>query len=981
MNFDRAPRRRTWFKAGGLTSVCIAALTLAATAHAEDQAGQAASDAQPPAGKEVQEVVVTGIRKSLQDSVAQKKLSSEIVEVVSAEDIGKLPDESIADSLTRLPGLAGQRVGGRYQDIAIRGLSPDFTATLLNGYQQASTGDNRSAEFDQYPSELINGAWVYKSPDASLVGQGLAGTVDLHTLYPLDLTKRTFAINVRGSANSLGSLIPGFSSTGNRISGAYIDQFFGGKVGLAIGVAHLDAPEMERWYQNWYFGTNPGMPPADASAQAVQGNDIYAYARRVARDAAMTTLEFKPTSTFHSVNNVFVSKFRQTEDMRGMNIIEAGYADASQTTTNPTFQTIGGQLFNTGGTINEIRPLFQSYYNTRNDDELSVISKNTWDVGGWRLGGDASLSYAKRKEQQYQQFMQYGATGVNDSFTFANTATTNGFPQWKPSGNLNYADTTKIYLDCPSPWGGCWGHDGLLHAPTTTDTIGEGKLYARHDITGWGSNIFKDLEFGADYSDRTKKKTEADFNLDIPGAAVDAGNNLTGSGTSAVLLLPSSVVAAPVNFGWAGFGKLFGYDPQKLLKYYNYLPIANENQYSNDWNIDEKLATFFLKFDINSEFFTLPVTGNLGFQYVYATQVSNGFITQSLPSGMAATKPYSHTKSYGELLPNLNLRFAVPGNQVVRLALSEEMSRPRLDQLVANASAGVSLPTDHTQNPPLPCTPTPANVATCYGGWSGSGGNPNLKPWLATAFDATYEKYFGSDKTSYIAVQYYYKDLSSYIYNQTVNYNFAGYPNLNAYPVSPTGGTFGPYTRPANGQGGHIEGLEIGGTLGGKLISPWVGRWIEGFGVSGSYAKAWTTILQNGPKLLPDGSPNPQYDPTVPLEGLSGTVASWTVFYEKYGFSARVSERYRAAYYADVGGLFASINKVEIAPDNTYDAQVSYDVPWGPLKGLTFLVQGYNITNSPYRQYGSTVPSSAPTNLKYYQDYGRTLLFGFNYKF
>lgn len=102
-----------------------------------------------------QSVVVTGIRRGIEDSVSVKRNAEGIMEVISAEDIGKLPDVSIAESLARLPGLAGQRVAGRAQEIQIRGLSGDFAGTLLNGRQQVSTGDNRSVEFDQFPSELI----------------------------------------------------------------------------------------------------------------------------------------------------------------------------------------------------------------------------------------------------------------------------------------------------------------------------------------------------------------------------------------------------------------------------------------------------------------------------------------------------------------------------------------------------------------------------------------------------------------------------------------------------------------------------------------------------------------------------------------------------------------------------------------------------------------------------------------------------------
>ncbi|MES1200057.1 MAG: TonB-dependent receptor [Pseudomonadota bacterium] len=946
----------------GTAALCAGGTALAQQAQSQDQTSASASGADDT-------IVVTGIRRSLQDSVSAKRHATEIVEAISAEDIGKLPDESIADALTRLPGLAGQRVGGRYQNLSIRGLSPDFSATLLDGYQQASTGDNRSAEFDQYPSELVNGATVYKTPDVSLVGQGLAGTVNLTTLNPLDLTKRTFAVNVRGSTNSLGSQIPGWDSSGNRISGAYIDQFDNGKLGVAIGLAHLDAPEQERWYQTWYWGTPPGMPPAHASAQAVQGSDIYGYSRRVKRDGLMATVEFRPDDTFHSSNTLFYSQFRQTEIMRGVNWIMAGNADSSQTVTNPVFQTIGTTDFNTGGTVNEIVPLMQSYYNTRNDDELSFISRNTWDLSNdWRLGGDVSYSYAKRDEMQIQEYGQYGSPGVLDTVTYSNGATTDGFPQFHPG--LNYADATKIVLDCPSPWGGCWGHDGLNHSPTTKDTFEEGKLYARHDFSGDIGNIFSDVEIGIDYSDRNKDKTENDLNLYLTGAY--SGGVFDPNYT---LPLPSNLVTAPVDLSWGGWGPIFGYDPKAALSLYTQVPIQDSNQYDKEWRVEEDLTTAYFKFDIRTQIAGIPVEGNIGLQYVYATQDSRGFITQgSNPDGTAIFAPYETSVSYGETLPSLNLRFELPYDQLVRFGVAREMSRPRLDDLRANASAGVGLPVDHSVNPQIPCTPSSSNTATCYGDWSGSGGNPNLRPWLATSYDISYEKYFTADPASYFAMAYYYKDFSTYIFTQqNNNYNFAGYPNITGYP---TNGTSGVFTLPANGTGGHVDGVEFSGTLTGKLF--FGDTWLSGFGVTGSLSRAWTNILQNGPQTLPDGTPNGFYDPNVPLAGLSGKVTSWTAFYEHYGFSARVSQRYRSPYYADVGGLFAGINRVEIGADRTTDAQLSYDLPW--VNGLTLLVQGYNLTNEPYIQYASTVPNGDPTNLKYRQEYGRTLLFGFNYK-
>jgi iron complex outermembrane receptor protein len=840
---------------------------------------------------------------------------------------------------------------------------------LLNGFQQPSTGDNRAAEFDQYPSELINAALVYKTPDPSLVGQGLAGTVDLHTLNPLDISKRTFVVNVRGSWNSQGALNPGTKTAGDRISAAYIDQFFDGKVGVAIGVAHLDAPEQERHYQTWWWAGQGGLTPTNPNALGVQGSEDYAFSRSVVRDGVMATFEFKPTPDFHSVNNVFYSKFRQGELMRGEEWIEGGNSDANQTITNPVFKTIGGQVFNTGGTINEIVPILISDYNRRNDDEFTFISKNAWDVGGWHLGGDVNYAYAERHESQMEQYAEYGATPTWDTVTFSNTTTTSGFAQFHPG--LNYGDASQIYLDCPSPWGGCWGHDGLLHNPTTRDTFAEAKVHGAHDITGFGSKVFSSVEVGADYSDRVKHKIEDDKNLFLNGSLNNGVFN-----PNYTMLLPSDVRTANTNLGWAGWGQLFGYNPLAALKYYTAVPIDDTNQYDRNWQDTEKLTTLYGKLNIRSEVLGLPVTGNLGFQYVFSQQISQGFETAQDASGNVVFKPYKGGANYGDFLPSLNLKFELPFYEYIHFGLAREMSRPRLDDLRANSSGGATLPSDPQTG--QPCAPGPANP-TCLAVYSGSGGNPQLRPWLANAFDATYEWY--PTKSSFIAIQYYYKDLLTYIYTQTTpNYNFTGYPNPLAYPI---GSYYGPFDQPVNGHGGHVEGIEISGTLDGKLAS----KWLDGFGITGSFSRAWTNISATGPAKEPDGSPNPFYDPYTPLPGLSGTVTSWTVFYEKYGFSARLSQRFRSAYRADVGGLFAHLDPEEIGATQTMDAQVSYDIPWGPLRGMTLLLQGYNLTNEPYIQYAnSDVLGNAsalaitPTNVKYYKDYGRTILAGFNFK-
>ena len=152
-------------------------------------------DSESETTDDIDEIVVTGFRASIESSIASKKDSTSITEVVTAEDIGKLPDVSIAESIARLPGLTAQRLNGRGQVISVRGLSPDFTTALLNGREQVTAGNNRGVEFDQYPSELIQRVVIYKTPDAALIGGGLAGTADMQTIRPLSLNERKITIN------------------------------------------------------------------------------------------------------------------------------------------------------------------------------------------------------------------------------------------------------------------------------------------------------------------------------------------------------------------------------------------------------------------------------------------------------------------------------------------------------------------------------------------------------------------------------------------------------------------------------------------------------------------------------------------------------------------------------------------------------------------------------------------------------------------
>ena len=194
------------------------------------------------AGDVIEEIVSYGkFRQSLVDSINTKRTSSSIVDAISAEDIGKLPDSSIAESLARLPGLAGERRNGRTSGISVRGFKEDYTSVTMNGRELLGIGDNRGVEYDLYPSEIMSGVVVYKTPDASMTHQGIAGIVDLRTTRPLDVSPH-IVVNANYESNDLDSANPDFDDTGHRLALSYSGIFADDTVGLALAFATTESP-------------------------------------------------------------------------------------------------------------------------------------------------------------------------------------------------------------------------------------------------------------------------------------------------------------------------------------------------------------------------------------------------------------------------------------------------------------------------------------------------------------------------------------------------------------------------------------------------------------------------------------------------------------------------------------------------------------------------------------------------------------------
>ncbi|MFM2370659.1 MAG: hypothetical protein RIS85_381, partial [Pseudomonadota bacterium] len=245
---------RTFTAAAGASLAALSIALVASPVMAQEaapQADEAAADAPEQA------IVVTGFRAALATAVNVKKSAPVIVESVSAEDIGRLPDASIGESIARLPGLTTQRLFGRANSIAIRGSSADLSSTTLNGRPQTSTGEQRNVEFDQFPSEIVSRVDVYKAPQANLVHQGLVGTVDIKTIRPLEFGKSLLSVGARGTYADLGKVNADSKDMGYRLTGTYVGQFMEDRLGVALSAAYTDEPYQAQEFEAWGYADGP----------------------------------------------------------------------------------------------------------------------------------------------------------------------------------------------------------------------------------------------------------------------------------------------------------------------------------------------------------------------------------------------------------------------------------------------------------------------------------------------------------------------------------------------------------------------------------------------------------------------------------------------------------------------------------------------------------------------------------------------------
>ncbi len=939
---------RNAFKLSPVAVGCAVFLSAMSAAYAQEAAqapapapkqtvsekAAAAEEVVPPV------VVVTGIRRGIEAAISIKKNSSSIVEAISAEDIGKLPDSSVAESIARLPGVTAQRSrsSGKAADVSVRGLSPSFNGTLLNGREQASTGNARSPEFDLFPAELMGSVVIYKSPDAALVGSGLAATIDLRTVQPLDFGKQVVAVNYR--KQKLGVKSGGEEGKGDRVSLSYIDQFANRTIGVALGFTTYKETGGEQQKFNSWGGWTPTLPFNGQQVALPGGFTADTETSKSDRDGAMASLQFRPNRNFKSTVDVFYSKGSFSQKKTGLEGAiggnNNGAYDPDGVLSNVT--VVNGVA--TSGTLSNYKGVVRNHVEGAEDDLLTLGWNNTWKTEGWTIVGDLTHSKATKDSARYETTA--GLAGNAPTLDSISWTGFNGgnFTDVKYTTGLNYSDRNVVKLTDVNGWSGGVSSPqaGYVSLPKIDDKLDAFRISGKTD-TDWGP--VQAIQTGLNYTKRDKTRSGAEGRLVIVGGNPYGVAAVPGTATSI-----AGTTGLPV----------VSFDPNGTLgTIYELSKKVDADILNKDWSVQEKITTAYVMGDLDGKMMGLNYRGNAGVQLVHTKQSSTGYnVDLSKCTGnTAATCPASTVTdgtSYTDVLPSVNLSFDLESDQVLRVALAKVVSRPNLDDMRASQNFSVN---NTVPNPIL----------------NGSGGNAKLKPFSAKSFDLSFEKYFGNK--GYFSVAAFYKKLDTYILRSPRNFDFG--PYLNASTPLPTkgphaGSTVGFLTAPVNGDGGNIHGFEVALNIPFSMLT----SYLDGFGVMVNHSDTSSAIT------LPAfgfGTSNVSAQ-TIPLPGLSRKVSNLRLYYEKHGFQVAAAARKRSDFLGQVSDFQDNQQLTFIKGETIVDLQASYEFQSGFAKGFSVYAQANNWNNAPFQQYNESPDVITDKIVS-----GRVYSFGLNYKF
>ena len=950
----------------------LSALMLALFAANSALAANEGSTNQSPStqAEDLEIIEVRGFSRSLIQSLNQKRFSDTVSEQISADDLGALPDISMADALTRLPGISAVRTGGQAAQINIRGLSGGFVFSTLNGREQVSTSGSRSIEFDQYPSELISSAAVYKSPKASLIEGGVAGTVELETASPLnnDQTHK-FVANVRGMYNDRASEVSDATEFGDRISFSYQGKYLDDTLGVALGYARLFQPSVATQFIGLAYNDTKDVdgaandtngPLANPENEYIsEGFELQHLGGEETRNGYLAAIEWAPVDNFKLKGDAFLSRFDKESFARGLRVKLGG----------PTAAYANAQLDGNAVIGAAVNRTSQSYTRVEivNDDNQDFDEVDSFGVNAdWQVtdrlnvNADVSLSRAKSNFRNGLLWSLVAEDANAETPVFDNNVAINyqlnglNLPDVGFNQAAAFSDIDRVMV---SKYG--------IYPDQTEDEVTAFRLDFKYELE---SDIFSSVEFGARYSDREYSRKRSVF---------EYGNDGAFSATQPPLRLTDDMASV---VDWQGefsyFPSYLAIDLDKALNAWfpdgtpepvqtwgNADGVDDAQGYTTNysWSVLQSGSVFedvlaaYVMVNINTQIGGLDLSGNVGVRRVETDQSAtvlenvagdarlgaqnivdeNGIVNDLYAPNVLGTK-------YTDYLPSLNLNLQLNDNSLVRFAAAKVMSRAPINRLAGDASANVS--DDGVIN-------------------GSSTNNPFLKPFYADQYDLSYEYYF-EEGNGTIAAALFYKNIDSFVETLSIeNFDFKGngfnVPDSIEDPVSgeQVATTNGIYTTAVNnGKGGYIRGLELAYTQ----VFTFLPEPFNGLGANASYSYTESeieSITSLGGDTLAQSLP-----------GLSNNVFNATVFYSMDDFETRLNVRYRDEFVSEQVAINEQV--VNFDAETVVDFQTSYRFS----DSLTMLLQVNNLTDEPTQSYFGSEQRTGTT-----QYFGRQFYLGFTY--
>ncbi|MDP1631699.1 MAG: TonB-dependent receptor [Caulobacter sp.] len=730
------------------------------------------------------ELVITGIRNSLKQALTVKREADKVVEVISADDIGQMPDVTIAESIARLPGINATRDRGNDSQAVVRGLGPRLVLGTINGREVATSEPDRNVRWEIYPSEVVSGVQVYKSQSADLIAGGVAATINISTLSPLDYRGPAFVARGGPVYYEKAADLPDYDPWGYRGSASWVGTV-GDSLGFALGLSLQNQRNGYTSLQGWGYNDST-IRAGDASGDLNGDTRLDATpwgaqteVKRLDQDrlGLMGAVEWRPTDDFTLKLDGLYSKIDiqegQDQTWFSNNGVLGNWANGSAWLYNGAGSSY--TLINDTVVAATLNNAYVSVTNViaqyTEEKTLSVLGANAaWSRGPWDLKFDLAYSKAERDNTWQAVLSEVYPATMSFDFRAGVTPTV--------SVSSNSADPTIQYAPGYRPG----IHDGPEH-------LGDELTAAAFDGSrSFGGSGFTGIDFGVRLSDRTKNHSRSSWNQPPIGGGV---------ALPASLLYAYDVggISVPPILGTTSFGDLVTavYGPN------GFDPTLSADDPLQRWEVSERDLEGYVKVNFDTELFGAPVTGNVGVRLVNVETTSKG--NQSIAGVVSAA---TVKNDYTEVLPSGSLNFRLSGDRILRLGLARVIARPPLDEM--RVSRNLSDPLV----PPL----------------TGSDGNPNLDPFRATQIDASYEWYFHDEALA--AVSVYYKDVDSHIgyLQQTVPIN--GYNYL--------------ITGPFNGDGGAIKGFEL------TFQTPfYFFAGLENFGIYSNYAYVDSDITEFSP--------------------------------------------------------------------------------------------------------------------------------------